>query len=144
VLAAPTILALSPQAADSRRERVRLSFESQLSIQRLARLDTQEGCCLDPAGEPPCSSKCRAECRIYTPGRENLFRSPLLLDDSGAPSCPLPTYLNSQHSCSGETTQLEVEVLLDSYFVVPSLAPWLGCLPDTVVVEPSGPQQVLY
>ena len=142
--APPTILALAPSEADSSKEHVQPRFDSPLLVAGLARLDAGEGCCLDPVGDPPCGPRCRVECRVYTPGREAVFSSPLVLDGSGAPGCALPTHNHAQLSCSDEVAQLEVEVVIDSYFIVPSRSPWLGCLRDTVVAEATGPLQVLY
>ena len=113
-------------------------------MSELASRDAAESCCLDLPDGALCSSPCRAECRVYTAGRERLFRSRLLLDGSGTPSCALPTGGNAELSCSGAVTQLEVEVLIDSYFVVPTLSKWMVCVRDTVVEAPSVERQVLY
>jgi len=144
VLPPPTLLALDPAGIDSTRACVKLFVESPQAITQLAGLDSAEGCCLEPAGDPQCSSACRAVCQVFPPGRASLFPAPLQLDAAGDPCCSLPTYGSALLACSGAVTHLEVEVVLDSYFTVPTLAPPLECHPDTAVAPPSVPWQALY
>jgi hypothetical protein len=106
--------------------------------------DASESCCLDPAADPLCTSRCRAECRIITPGRGQIFGAAIQLDSSGAPSCALPTYQNGGLTCTRAVRELLVEVVLDSYLLLATRAAPLVCEPETQLTLPSAQPQVLH
>lgn len=132
----PKITALSPERGDSGTASVRILFTNESVPLELITADTDNNCCLDGV----CGFKCLAECRIYSPGRAFRQDGRLTLGENGKPSCALPSYGPSRNiSCSVEVQWLEIEVVLDGYFLLETMAPSFGCLMDTVVAPPSGP-----
>ena len=140
LLPVPTLLSLRPTEVDSTFETVELEFDQPESVMHILALDEADNCCVDPAA---CAANlCRAECRVYTPGRQRVFKSAMRKTANGLPACELPQFGNKQLSCGGDVKHLEIEVMLDSNVLVASRAPWISCRPDTIVLAQSAPQIV--
>ena len=143
VLPRPQVVGLSPNRSNSAREQVQILFADDQVIETILERDAANDCCLD-AALGGCQSQCLVKCTISTPGRQEESVAPMVLDGSGKPSCNLPTFQNSPFSCSDEVPFLEVEITIDSYVEVESLAPRFGCLQDTTIEAPTASHAVLY
>ena len=130
----PEIQKLYPSGGDSATASVQLLTSHSHVLLSLIESDTNDSCCLDGA----CAFRCLTVCRIHSKGRGQYRDFRAAIDANGQISCSLPSYgASAPIQCSLDVPLLEVQLIIDDYFVLYSHDPFFHCYMDTAISAPT-------